>query len=180
MLLTECHPVVPTFCAENAQPQSFLEEDNLQGRLVISYSRFSNMYHFIILAPETSLFGLRSLSCAQMRLYWAAFQRLGFSFYQHLKEEMVTWLQLKSPFLISQFILWRDYAINSSLSSTVENGQSLLTNPSASTFTKLRIPNLSCFLPSVGFISSEPKLVLRYNNFHLYFLVVISPFFHVD
>lgn len=69
MLLTECHPVVPTFCAENAQPQSFLEEDNLQGRLVISYSRFSNMYHFIILAPETSLLRLRSLSCAQMPLY---------------------------------------------------------------------------------------------------------------
>lgn len=88
---------------------------------------------------------------------------------------MATWLQLKSPFLISRFISGRDYAINSSLMSAVEYGWSLLTNPSASTFMKLRIHNLSCFHFSFGFLSSEPKLVLRYNNFHLCFLVIISP-----
>lgn len=118
-------------------------------------------------------------SHARICFYCAAFRYLAFGFYQQSKEEMATWLQLKSPFLTSN--LFTEGLCRKFLFELSSRKWTLLpTNPSASTLTKLRIHNLSCFLFSFGFLSSEPKLVLRYNNSRLCFLVVISPFFPVD
>lgn len=128
-------------------------------------------------SPSKQLAWAVSTSRAQIRRYRAAFQYLAFGFYQQLKEESGFSWNHHSLFL-TYFMEGLCHKFLFQLSS--RKWTFLPTNPSASTFMKLRIHNLSCFLFSFGFLSSEPKLVLHYNNSRLHFLVVISPFFHGD